>query len=95
MKTRGFYCFFFRLLFFKGACFKFYLITVLISSAFYYKLQRECLWNTVVVSFLVKFIAGCPELGKKGGLLFPETLCSLGCVGVFFSFFKESSIINF
>ena len=37
-----------------------------------------CLWNTVVVSFLAKFIAGCFELGKKNEAWFvPETLCSL------------------
>ena len=27
--------------------------------------SAKCLWNTVVVSFLAKFIAGCFELGKK------------------------------
>ena len=59
MKTRFI---FFRLLSFKGTCFKFYLIAVLIC---YYNTSQS---DTVTVSFLVKFIAGGLELGEKRGL---------------------------
>ena len=67
MKTRFTFSFFFlfflrvHVLTFTKQVFLFKLLSV-----FYNILQSaKCLWNTVAVSFLAKFIAGCFELGKK------------------------------
>ena len=76
---------FIRLLFFKGTCFEFYLIAVLICYL-YFTIYRgaQFLWNTVVVSFLAKLIVDCLELGKKWGLgCFRNMFSTMVCWCVF------------
>ena len=77
--------------FFEGTCFKFYwkVFWFKLLSVFYNILQgTKYLWNTVAVSFLPKFIAGCFELGKK---MRPDvfqrhyTLCDGALVCILFS----------
>ena len=89
---------FFRLLFFKGTCFKFYLIAVLICYLYFiinhgaHNILGTLWW----MSFLARFVAGGLEIGKKcEHNVFPETLCSLRCYVGVLPTFKESCIINF
>ena len=78
---------FFRLLFFKGACSKFYLIVALSCYPYFILYRRahnvfRTLWRE---SFLAKFVAGGLELGKKRGLGCYRNimLSAMVCWGVF------------
>ena len=82
-------------------CFKFYwkVFWFKLLSVFYNILQgTKYLWNTVAVSFLPKFIAGCFELGKK---MRPDvfqrhyTLCDGVLVCILFSRSLVLLIFNF
>ena len=58
----------------------------------------KCLWNTIAVSFLAKFIAGCFELGKKmrPGLFQKHyALCNGVLVCISFSRSHVLLILNF
>ena len=88
---------FLKSLFFKGTCFKFYLIAVLICYL-YFIISRGAhnvfgkLWQCLFWQGLFGAALG---LARNEVWIVPETLCSpQWCVGVF-STFKESCIINF
>ena len=76
MKTHFIFFVFFRLLFFKGTCFKFYLIAVLICYL-YFIINHEAhniLGTLWWMSFLTRFDAGGLEIGKKCGLGFSRNI---------------------
>ena len=81
---------FFRLLFFKGTCLKFYLIAILISYL-YFIIYRgahnifETLWRYLLPSLLPVTL----NLARNESLVVPETLFLRNCS------LQESCIINF
>ena len=89
--------FFFRLLFFKGTCFKFYLIAVLICYL-YFIIYRGAhnvfgtLWRCL---FWPSLLQVALYLARNETWVVPEKLCSLRWCVEELSTFKESCLINF
>ena len=87
--------FFFRLLFFKGICFKFYVIAVLICYLYFITYCRTNNVFGTLCLFWPSLLLLALKLSRNNVWVALETLCFLRwCVGVF-STFKESCIINF
>ena len=81
MKTHFIFFVFFRLLFFKGTCFKFYLIAVLICYLYIIIHRRATLWRCLFWSSLLLVAL---NLARNEALVVLKTLCSLRwCFGVF------------
>ena len=88
--------FFFKLLLFKGTCFKFYLIAVLICYLYFiiYRRAHNAFATLCRCLFWPSLLLVALNLARNEAWVAPKTLCSLRwCVG-FFSIFMQSCIIN-
>ena len=90
-------CFnFFRLLFFKWACFKFYLLATLICCLHFTIYQSACIWSTVM-SIFPSLVCQCwpwTQQEIRPGLFQKHSAFCNGMLWVFSSF-KEPCIIIF